>query len=90
MRQLIRWSFPVVAIVVAATGCSSLNHQGGLLGAFSGRDANPAAASPASLAGDQAGEARSAAGGPRATLVSAPRSAPAGKWFQLPKCTTSS
>ncbi len=90
MRQLFRWFLPVLAIVVAASGCSTTQHRQSPMGALSGRNVNPAATTHAQLAGYLPGAVQPPAGGYQAGLASASRSGPAARRFQIPKCMTSS
>ena len=81
MRQFLHWVLPVVAIVVATAGCSATQRQQSTFGALSGRIGNPAAATPAQLAGDLPGAVQPPAGGYQASSWMARR-------FQIPKCMT--
>lgn len=93
MRQYFLWAFPVVALVVASSGCSATQKQSGLFGALSARGTTPARSSsgpttPAQLASAQPSAVQPPSGGYEAQLASTSRSAPS-KRFQVPKCLSS-
>lgn len=87
MRQYFRRALSLVAIMIAASGCS-MTQPKSPFGALSGRNPSPAAATPAQLATHQPSAVQPPAGGYQASFASA-RSGPASMRFRVPKCATS-
>ena len=87
MRHFFCYALPVL-VIIANSGCSMT--QKTPISAISGRNVNPAAETPARLAGYYPAAIQPPVGGYQANQAGALRSGRSAKRFWFPKCTTSS